>query len=332
MEKRYFEISWLSLWRLLFFGLLIVVFYLASDIFAALFLAIVISSGLDFFINFLEKRGLPRVLGTILVFALIAIIVVVILYTVIPLIIIDLNTVYKTLSRYGLNKFLPAIFLKPSGSFADFINKISDQFFSDSSSPLDVFGGLIGNAALGVSIIISSFYLSLTKDGIERFIRAVFPESIEAKALRIYEKSLFRISRWFRAQIFLSLTMFILVFIALYFLGVKNALFLALLAGLLEIVPYVGPIISGSAAALSALTNSASLAILTLIIFIVLQQLENHFLVPLYMKKSVDLHPVIVIAALLIGGRLGGFLGILISIPLLVVIQEIFEEWLGKNK
>lgn len=332
MEKKYFEISWISLWRLLFFGLLIFIFYSASDIFLGLFLAIVISSGLDFFIDFLEKRGLPRVLGTILVFILIILIIIIVLYTVIPLIIIDLNSVYKTLAQYGLNKFLPLVLLKPSGSFADFINKISSQFFSDASSPLEFFGGLVGNAMLGLSVVIISFYLSLTKNGIERFIRAVFPENIETKALRVYQKSLFRISRWFRAQIFLSITMFGLVFLALYILGVKNSLFLAMLAGLFEIVPYVGPIISGGAATLSALTVSFTLAISTLIIFIVLQQLENHLLVPLFMKKSVDLHPVIVITALLVGGRLGGVLGILISVPLLVVVQEILEEWLGKNQ
>jgi predicted PurR-regulated permease PerM len=332
MGKKYFEISWGSLWRLLFFGLLIFIVYSARDIFLSLFLAIVISSGLDFFIDFLEKKGLPRILGTILIFILVILIVVIILYTVIPLIIIDLNSVYKTLSQYGLNKFLPAILLKPSGSFADFINKISSQFFSDSSSPLEILGGIVGNAMLGFSVIISSFYLSLTKNGIERFIRAVFPENLEAKALRVYERSLLRISRWFRAQIFLSITMFFLVFFALYILGVKNAFFLAMLAGLFEIVPYVGPIISGGAATLSALTASFMLAVYTLIIFIILQQIENHLLVPLFMKKSVDLHPVIVIVTLLIGGKLGGILGFLISIPLLVIVQEILEEWLEKNK
>ncbi|MCS6789010.1 MAG: AI-2E family transporter [Patescibacteria group bacterium] len=332
MERKFFEISWLSLWRVLFFGISVFIFYLASDIFLALFLAIVISSGLDFFIDFLEKRGLPRVLGTIFVFIVIALIIIIILYTVIPLILIDINTVYKSLSKYGLSKFIPSIFLKQPTSFGDFIDKISAQFFSDAASPLEVFGGLIGNATLFVSIIIISFYLCITKNGIERFILAVFPENIEQKALKIYNKSLIRISRWFRAQIFLSLTMFILVFITLYFLGVKNYFFLALLAGLFEIIPYVGPIIAGGAATISALTSSVSLAVYTLIIFIILQQLENHFLVPLFMKKSIDLHPVIVIVALLVGGRLGGFLGVLISVPLLVVIQEMLEEWLDKSK
>lgn len=332
MEKKIFEISWASLWRILFFVLGILVFYLAYDIFLALFLAIVISSGLDFFINFLEKRGLPRVLGTILVFILIGLIIIIILYTLIPLVLIDLNIIYKNLSKYGLNKLFPSIFLIQSFSLSDFINKISSQFLGELSSPLYFFGQLVGNVVLFVSVIVTSFYLCLTKNGIERFILAVFPKNIEEKALKIYNKSLIRISRWFRAQILLSLTMFVLVFISLYFLGVKNYFLLALLAGLFEVVPYVGPIIAGGAATISALTSSLTLAIYTLIIFILIQQLENHLLVPLFMKKSIDLHPVIVIMALLIGGRLGGFLGILISVPLMVVFQEMLEEWLSKSK
>ena len=331
MEKRVFEISWLSLWRILFFIFLAIIFYLNWQIFAALFLAVVISAGLDFFIDFLEKKGLPRILSAILIFILIGLIIAIILYTVIPLIIIDLNTLAKNLN-YELSNLIPFSSFKSSNSFVDFINKISDQFFSGNNSPIQLFLNLIGGATLTFSIIIISFYLSITKDGIKSFIQAVFPDDYESIALKIYEKSKTRISRWFRAQIFLSITVFILVFVALWILGVKHFLFLALLAGILEIVPYVGPIIAGGVATLSALTTSLPLAIYTLIIFIIIQQIENNLLVPLFMKKSIDLHPVIVIMTLLIGGNLGGVLGILISIPLTVVIQVIFEEFVAKNK
>jgi predicted PurR-regulated permease PerM len=332
MEKRVFEVSWLSLWRILFFIFLAIIFYLNWQIFAALFLAIVLSAGLDFFIDFLETKGLPRILGAILVFVLIGLIIAIILYTVIPLVIIDLNTLAKNLNKYGLSSLVPFFSFKSSNSFIDFVNKISDQFFSNDNSPLQSFLNLIGGATLTFSIIISSFYLSITKDGISRFIQAVFPDNYEPMALRIYEKSKIRISRWFRAQILLSIAIFILVFAALWILGVRHAFVLALLAGLLEIVPYVGPIIAGGAATISAFTTSLPLAIYTLIIFIIIQQTENHLLVPLFMKKSVDLHPVIVIGALLIGANLAGVLGILISVPLTVVIQEILEEFVAKNK
>lgn len=326
MERKTIEISWGSLWRIFLFAVFVVIFYLSTDIFFGLFLAIVISSGLDVFIDFLEKRGLPRVIATIFVFALTGLIIAVILYTVIPLILIDLINILNNLNKYGLNKFLGPILSFKSSSLIEFINKISTSIFSGDSSPLSFLINIAGNAFLSVSIFIASFYLSLTKDGVERFIRAVFPLNYESIALRIYEKSRKRISKWFSAQILLSLSIFILVFLALWILGVRHAFFIALLAGLIEIVPYVGPIVAGGAAFVSAFTTSMSLAIYVLIIFVLIQQLENHLLVPLFMKKSIDLHPVIVILALLIGAKVGGALGILISVPFAVVIQEIFEE------
>jgi predicted PurR-regulated permease PerM len=332
MEKKIIEISWGSLWRIFLFAVLIAIFYLNIDIFLALFLAIVISAGLDIFIDFLEKRGLPRVVATIFVFVLALLIVAIILYTVIPLIIIDLNNILTNLNKYNLNKYLGPVFSIKSSSIFDLINKLSEKFFSGDSSPLDLVMNIAGNALLSVTIFISSFYLSLTKNGIEKFIRAVFPLNYESMALRIYERARIKISRWFRAQILLSLSIFILVFTALLILGVRHAFFIALLAGLIEIVPYVGPIVAGGTAFISAFTTSFSLAIYVLIVFILIQQLENHFLVPLFMKKSIDLHPVIVITALLIGGKIGGILGILVSLPLTVVIQEIIEERISNVK
>ncbi len=332
MERKIIEISWASLWRIFLFVLFAVIFYLNTDIFLGLFLAIIISSGLDIFIDFLEKRGLPRVVATIFVFAFMALIIAAILYAVIPLILIDLLNILNNLNKYGLNKFFGPILNFKSASLIEFINKISNNLFSSESSPLSLLMNIAGNAFLSVSIFISSFYLSLTKDGVERFIRTVLPLNYESIVLRIYEKSRKRISRWFGAQILLSLSIFILVFLALWILGVRHAFFIALLAGLIEIVPYVGPIVAGGAAFVSALTTSFSLAIYVLIIFVLIQQLENHLLVPLFMKKSVDLHPVIVILALLIGAKIGGALGILVSVPLAVVIQEIFEEKIGNIK
>jgi predicted PurR-regulated permease PerM len=332
MEKRVFEISWSSLWKIFIFLIVGVVFYLSWKILLALFLAVVLSSGLDFFIDFLEKRGLPRILAVILVFVLAGLIVAVILYTVIPLVIIDLNNLSKNLSKYGFKNIFPLFNFKSSSSIIDFINKLSYQFWSGESYNIQLLTDLLGGATLTLFVIISSFYLCLTKNGVEKFIQAVFPANYETTALRIYERSKIKISRWFRAQILLSITIFIVVFIALTILNVKHAFLLSLLAGLLEIVPYVGPIIAGASATISALTTSFSLALITLIVFVLIQQTENHILVPLFMKKSIELHPVIVIGTLLIGGHFAGVLGMLVSLPIAVIIQEIIEEYISRPK
>jgi predicted PurR-regulated permease PerM len=328
MDRKYLEISWFSLWRVLFFLALAGLMYLSLNILLGLFLALVISSGLEFIVNFMEKRGIPRTVGVILVFVVSALLVIITVYTVLPLLIIDINTALLSLDKLAQDSWWgPFVDFRSTQSLNEFINRISQELFSGGTSPLGAFSNLFGSLALTVSVVISAFYLSLSRDGVERFIMAVFPADMERQALKIYERSRARIGLWFRTQILLSLIVGVVVLITLSILGVRHAVLLGLLAAVLEIVPFIGPILAGTAAVISALITSPSLALYTLIAFLVIHQIENHILIPMIMGKSIGMHPVIVIMALLIGAEAGGFMGILVSVPAAVVLQEILEGW-----
>ena len=183
-----------------------------------------------------------------------------------------------------------------------------------------------------VSVVASSFYLCLSRDGVERFIKTISPVAYESTALRIYERSRRKIGSWFRMQLILSCIMGVIVWGGLAFLGVQGALLIGLLAAVFELVPFIGPIVSGAFAVVSALGTSPQLALYTLIFFVIAQQFESNILVPILSKRSVDLHPVIVITALLIGAEVGGFLGMVIAVPLAAVFQEVVEEWSVKKR
>ncbi len=333
MDRKSLEISWVTLWRVLFFVALVAVMYAGLRVLLGLFLALVISSGLEFMVNFLEKRGMPRPLGVIIIFLLFVLLLVLIIYAIIPLTIIDLNSTVTTFSKMADRSWWgPFLNFKAAESATAFINRISSSLFADDASPLSAVSNIIGGLALTVSILVSSFYLSLYRDGVERFVKAVMPPDYEDMALRIYDRSRRKVGYWFRSQILLSLTMGVLVLASLLILGVKYALLLAILAAVFELVPFIGPILAGAAAVLAAFTTSPALALYTLIVFVVLQQIESHILIPLLIGRSVGLHPVIVIIALLMGAEVGGFLGILISVPAAVVFQEIVEEWSNKKR
>ena len=160
----------------------------------------------------------------------------------------------------------------------------------------------------------------------------VVPAAYEPATLRIYERSRRKIGAWFRMQLVLSLIMGLIVWGGLTLLGVQGAFLIGCLAAVFELVPFIGPIVSGAFAVVSAIGTSAQLAVYTLIFFVVAQQFESNVLVPLFSKRSVDLHPVIVITALLIGAEVGGFLGIVIAVPLAAVFQEVAEEWSIKKR
>ena len=113
-------------------------------------------------------------------------------------------------------------------------------------------------------------------------------------------------------------------------LGVKYALVLALLAFLGEFIPYLGPVLAALPAILVAFIDSPLKALFVFIIFVIIQQVENHILVPKIMQKAVGLNPLISILALLIGARLGGVMGVILAIPIttaiIVIISEIFTK------
>ena len=112
----------------------------------------------------------------------------------------------------------------------------------------------------------------------------------------------------------------------------RERFLIGILAAVFELVPFIGPIVSGAFAVVAALGTSAQLAIYTLIFFVIAQQFESNILVPIFSKRSVDLHPVIVITALLIGAEVGGFLGMVIAVPAAAVFQEVVEEWSVKKR
>lgn len=327
MRKNPFDISWASLWKILFFFLLVVVMFLGRRILLGLFLAIVISTGLEFLVNFLERRGVPRTFGVILIFLTGAIVTITAVYAVIPLLIVDLNSALAKLSELEAElPFAPFLGSRTAQSVSEFVSRFTAQFLSGDVSPLSAFSEIIGGVALGVSVIVTSFYLSLSRNGVERFLIAVTPADYEVAALRIYGRAVEKIGAWFRSQLLLSAIVGGLVLVSLLILGVRYAFLIALLTAIFELMPYIGPLFAGSVAVLAALTESPELALYTIVAFVLVQQIESHILVPLLVGRGVGLHPVIVIIALLMGAEIGGFLGILISVPAAVVLQEVVED------
>jgi len=129
----------------------------------------------------------------------------------------------------------------------------------------------------------------------------------------------------------LSVIIAAVVYVVLLVLGIPYALPLAILAGLLEVVPVIGPIISAIPAVIVAYFVSPFLAGVVVAAFFIIQQLENHFIVPQVMKKAVGLNPLIVILAVAVGGKLLGIAGALLAVPIVVVLQTVISESLKEE-
>jgi len=329
----HFDITWTSLWRIFLFGIAAFLAIIGREVLLALFLAIVISAGLDFFVNFFEKRGIPRAVSVLFLFIVAAALVLIVAYVVVPALIQDLYAIISRFDQRAANYWLgPLLNFNGASSLSLLVNRISGEILDGGVATFSTFSGAFERLALGATVIVSAFYLSLSRDGIERFIRAVFPGTHEGMAVTLYRRARKKIGIWLRTQVLLSLLVGFLTWLALFLLGVEHALVLALLTALLELVPFVGPLIAGAIAVLLALLTSPLLAVSVLIAFVVIQQVEGHVLVPLITGKSVGLHPVIVIIALLLGATADGLLGAIIAVPAAAVIQEVLEDFATRKR
>lgn len=331
-NKTYVEISAGSIFRTIAIVLLFVLLYLLKDILVVLFFAIIVASAISPFASWLERRGLSRLFGVLFLYLVIFGLVIFVVSLIVPFASDDLSQ---------LTAIFPQIVERISSSldsvqdtrYFDFINEIQNlldnlstylQQVAQSAVGLviNIFGGIFSFLA----IIVISFYLSVQKRGIENFLASVVPEKYEAYAIDLWKRAEIKVGRWLQGQLLLGLIVGLLVYVGLSLLNVKFALVFGLLAAILEIVPIAGPVLAMIPPLFIALLQQPSLALWVLGLYTVIQQLENHILVPLVLGKTTGLNPVVVILALLIGGKLAGIAGAILGVPIATIIVEIIDD------
>lgn len=294
---------------------------------AILLLALLVSTIFDRPVDALEKYRVPRILGTVLVYAVTFVLLAFLFYTVVPIAIIEFNNLLKNLSGVLAENGLS---LSGDLSFFDAdIKYFTEALLSGGVPLIEILGSLLGGVTFILAVIVLSFYLTVSRDGVSKFLVAVFPDAMEKKVVGLYANTKTRIGKWFQAQLMLSLVVGTLAFVGLSLLGVKYALVLGLIAGVLELIPVVGPIFAGALAVSVGLTSSMNIGMYTLILFLGIQQLENNVLVPIVMRRHTGVHPVMILISILGGAQIAGIVGVLLAVPTAVFLQEMAEEWMS---
>ncbi len=209
----------------------------------------------------------------------------------------------------------------------DLVAKFQKITSSPSDGLINIASGIFGGAFSFVLIIVLSFYLAVQENGVEKFLKIITPLKKEAYITNLWKRSQGKIGLWMQGQLVLGILVGVLVYLGLMILGVENALVLAVLAGVLEIIPYFGPILSAIPATLFGYVDGGlTTGLLVLGLFVIIQQFENHLIYPLVVKKVVGVSPIIVILALIVGAKLFGFLGILLSVPVTSALMEFIDD------
>lgn len=316
----------------------ITLFYL-RDLVLIVLAAVVIASAIEPAAIWFKRQGVSRVLGVLAVYLMVALIVFGFVFFFAPPMLRDVSRLSVELPQYletfkgnpffetGVGSLPISEQLSGVLSLKQMLGSFQTTLLGFSQGFFQTFSIVFGGAFSFVLIVVLSFYLAVQDRGIENFLRVIVPLRHEEYVINLWKRSQQKIGKWFQGQLLLGLLMAILVFLGLTIFGVPYALVLALLAGVAEIIPIFGPIIAAVPAAVFAFLQSPTLGIIVIALYIILQQFENHLFVPLVITKIVGIPPLLVILSLIIGGKMAGFLGIIIAVPVASVLAELFYEF-----
>ena len=191
------------------------------------------------------------------------------------------------------------------------------------SGIFSLFGGLV-NVVL---FLLLTFLFSVNPGSLDTFLQVITPKRYLSYVEDLWDRTKVKMSQWFQGQIVLIFVISALVYFALLVLGIPNALFLAIFAGLMELLPIFGPVLGAIPALLMAITVGDPVTVLlVLAVFFIIQQLENTLIYPLVVSKVVGISSVLIVLAIVVGGSIAGFVGVVIAVPLAAVLQEFFSD------
>ncbi|OGK19843.1 hypothetical protein A3C23_04020 [Candidatus Roizmanbacteria bacterium RIFCSPHIGHO2_02_FULL_37_13b] len=313
------EISSRTIIFTVFFILSLKVIWEVRELIFGLLLAFILMSALKPAVNYLEKGKIPRLLSTIIVF-ISAIFGVLFLFAVVVPPLLEESLIFV--------KSLPILISNIFPMVSDYFNISSlTSFLPDiTQNIIQVITRLFSNVIFIVSILFFTFYFLVEEKFLQNFLYKFLNEKKAGEIVVILNKAEKRLSAWMWGEIVLMTLIGLATYFGLFILQMKYVLPLAVLAGILEIVPMIGPIISAIPAVLVALAISPVMAVYTIVLYILIQQLENNLVVPMVMRKAVGLNPIFTLIALTVGGKLGGFLGILLSVPIALILETILVE------
>lgn len=312
------EISYKTIIFTFLFSLALYLLWLIKDIIILFFVCFIFMEAINPTVKKLERIKIPRPLAIILLYLIILSIVSFAIAGIVPILIEQTTGLVRTLPQVIAN-------IKIFGASAA---EIYNQFKILEGLPQGIAStafSIVNDIFSGFIILVITFYLLLERRHFHQYSFAFFGRIHKDKALRIIDHLELRLGSWVNAEIFLMTSIGLLSYVGYLGLGLNYALPLALIAGLLEAIPNIGPTVSAVLAALIGLTISPVTALLAIAWGIVVQQLENNVIVPKIMKETIGLNPLVTILVIAIGAKIAGIGGAILAVPTYLTVETIIK-------
>lgn len=320
---------------LFFWGL-----YYLQDLVLVILASIVVASAIEPLTAWFIKWKIPRVPAVIIIYIFTILITFGLMGWFFPLVFDDFFKLVDTVPRYiksiniddymsygpasTINRFRDGI--ASSFTLEDLLPNVNEGTSGTSDNVVQTakyfFGGIINFLLM----MIISFYLAVQEKGIENFLRLVIHAKYEAYAIDLWKRSQRKIGFWMQGQVLLGLLIGVFVYLGLSILGVKYALALAIFASFFEIIPVFGPILAATPGIIVAFTQGTTLGIMTFGFYVIIQQFENHLIYPLVVRKVIGVPPLLVVVGIIVGLKVAGFWGAILSVPAAAVLMELVGD------
>lgn len=341
--------------RLVVVGLVLVLlllFYLFRDLLPPVAIALVLAYILKPLVDFVERRSrVPRTLATILIFLALLLVIVVITVAVVPYTVdrvtrlnLDIQRLFDDLITFLSQPVTILGFtLNPQDLVGDVGAALQDLLQPFATQTIAILFNVASSLLWVISILIISFYLIKDAERLRDYLDRIAPPGYKEEFRRLREEINLVWKAFFRGQVVLGIVIGFVVWITMTAVGLPNAGLMALLAGLLEVIPTFGPVIATIPALLIAFFQGSIylplsnfwFTALVLGIYVLIQQTENAYLVPRILGRRLQLHPVAVFIGVLAGGILYGALGVLLAAPVMgtvrVVLKYVYAKLLDQD-
>ncbi|MBX4198773.1 AI-2E family transporter [Candidatus Parcubacteria bacterium] len=326
-DKRQMIITTGSWVRAVIVIIVVLALFLIKDLLLVLLASIVIASAIEPAAVWAKRKGIPRLPSIIGIYISAALVFAGLFYFLFIPLLGEFTGFIAQFPDYASSLSQDTLFGSSAISLGDIAGRVNDLLLSFSqgvfTSASFVFGGFFSF----ILIVILSFYLAVQEDGVGKFLKVITPWKEERYIIDLWDRSKKKIGLWMQGQLLLAVIIAVLVYLGLLLLRLPHALLLSVAAGVFEIVPLFGPIIAAIPAVLVAFgAGGMPQALIVAGLYLIIHQFENQLIYPLVVKKVIGVPPMVSILALLIGGKLAGFLGILISVPMAAILMEFLSD------
>jgi predicted PurR-regulated permease PerM len=304
-------------------------------VFLPFIIALVLSLILHPLVRWLEKAGLPRTMAILFIFVGFFMFVSMGVYRGFPHLLEQLKLLTEQLPQMSntYQKWTKE-FYEQTERFPDGIHQRLDGTFSQfeewlSAKVMLIVTGLSGvfNMIVLIAVIpVMTFYFLKDYKTIGRWLLSLMPKTWHEEATRLTRELNHSLGGYIRGQLFISLFIGVLATVGFYLVGLPYPLVLGVIAGITNIIPYFGPLLGAVPAVIVAITISIKTLVFSLLVVIIIQLVEGNLLSPYIMGKSIHIHPLLIILALLAGGELAGVPGLILAVPVLTFIKVIYSE------